>query len=251
MNTFKAYVKKEILEAVRQYKYLIIALGILIFAISDPIMLKLTPLLLKSQPGITVNTDSFMTVKYSLQEFISNLYQLGSMFIVFTICTSIADEISLQKLVFPYSKGASPLFIVLSKFINYSLTVLIMTTAGIFINYYYSSVLFKGSSISVENLFSVSMLLSLYFIFNISLVLFFSSIIKKGLPAGIVTLVIGYAGAAIIKIPKTEEFIPYKLVSDCSALSFNAVTFTIVFTVALTIIFLVAAVYRMNHVEVI
>lgn len=251
MNTFKAYIKKEILEALRQYKYLIIALGIIIFAISDPVMLKLTPLLLKSQPGITINTENFMTIQYSLREFISNLYQLGIMFIVFTVCTDIAEEITLQKLVFPYSKGAEPLFIVLSKFINYSITVLLLTTAGIFINYYYSVILFKGSVISISDLFSASMLLSLYYIFNISLVLFFSSLIKKGLAAGILTLVLGYTSAAIIKIHEIEKFIPYKLVTDCSALNFNNTGFTIIFTFALIIIFIAATVYRMNHVEVI
>lgn len=251
MNTFKAYIKKEILEAFRQYKYLVIAIGILIFAVSDPIMLKAMPLILKSQPGITINAEQYMTIQYSLQEFINNLYQIGVMFVVFTACSSLGEEIAQQKLVFPFSKGASPLFIVLSKFINYSIAVLVLTTGGIFVNYYYSSILFKSSSISMRNLFTVSILLSLYYIFNIALVLFFSSVIKKGLPAGIITIIIGYAGAAVIKIPQVEKYLPYKLINDCSALNFNNSTFTIIFTCILTAIFLSAAVYRMNHVEVI
>lgn len=116
MNTLNCYIRKEILESVRQYKYLIIALGIIIFAISGPIMLKLTPLLIKSQPGISINSNSFMNIQYCLQSFISSLFQISIMFIVFTVCTSIAEELTLQKLVFPCSKGASPMFIVISKF---------------------------------------------------------------------------------------------------------------------------------------
>ncbi|AGK96353.1 hypothetical protein [Clostridium pasteurianum] len=254
MNTFKAYIKKEILEALRQYKYLIIAVGIILFAVSGPIMLKLMPIILKSQSGIdanAINADKLMTIQYCLQSFISSLYQISIMFIVFTVCTSIAEEITLQKLVFPYSKGASPLFIVISKFINYSISVLVLTTVGIFINHYYAGILFKSSDVTTSKLFTVSLLVSLYFIFNIALVLFFSSFIKKSLPAGIVTLVIGYASAVIIKLPQIDKFIPYKLINDSSALTFNDTTFTVFFTAILTGVFLIATVYRMNHVEII
>lgn len=179
----------------RQYKYIIIGLGIIIFAISGPIMLRLTPLLMKSQPGISINTSSFMNIQYCLQSFISSLFQISIMFIIFTVCTSIAEELTLQKLVFPYSKGASPMSIVLTKFINFSVPVIILTTAGIFINHYYAKVLFKSLDVTTIKLLIVSLLISLYFIFNISLVLFFSSIIKKSLPPGILTLVVGYASA--------------------------------------------------------
>ena len=251
MNTFKAYIKKEILEALRQYKYLIIAVGIILFAISGPVMQKLMPIMLKSQPGISIDSEKFMNIQYCLQSFISSLFQISIMFIVFTVCTSIGEEITLQKLVFPYSKGASPLFIVISKFINYSIPVLILTIAGIFINHYYASILFKSSDVAIGKLFTVSLLISLYFIFNISLVLFFSSIIKKSLPAGILTLVIGYAGAAIIQLPHIKNFLPYKLISDSAALTFKDTTFTALFTAVLTVIFLIATVYRMNHIEVI
>lgn len=214
-------------------------------------MQKLMPIMLKSQPGISIDSEKFMNIQYCLQSFISSLFQISIMFIVFTVCTSIGEEITLQKLVFPYSKGASPLFIVISKFINYSIPVLILTIAGIFINHYYASILFKSSDVAIGKLFTVSLLISLYFIFNISLVLFFSSIIKKSLPAGILTLVIGYAGAAIIQLPHIKNFLPYKLISDSAALTFKDTTFTALFTAVLTVIFLIATVYRMNHIEVI
>jgi len=251
MNTFKAYIKKEILESLREYKYLIITLGIIIFAISGPVMVKLMPIILKSQPGIAISSDKFMNIQYCLQSFISSLYQISIMFIVFTVCTSIGEEITLQKLVFPYSKGASPMFIVISKFINYSIPVLLVTTAGIFINHYYSSILFVNLDVETGKLFIVSLLVSLYFIFNISLVLFLSSLIKKSLPAGILTLVIGYVSAAFIKIPQLGKFVPYKLISDSSALTFKETTFTAFFTVVLIVTFIIATVYRMNHIEVI
>jgi len=251
MNTFKAYIKKEILESLREYKYLIITLGIIIFAISGPVMVKLMPVILKSQPGIAISSEKFMNIQYCLQSFISSLYQISIMFIVFTVCTSIGEEITLQKLVFPYSKGASPMFIVISKFINYSVPVLLVTTAGIFINHYYSSVLFINLDVATSKLFIISLFISLYFIFNIALVLFLSSIIKKSLPAGILTLVIGYVSAAFIKIPQLGKFLPYKLISDSSTLTFKETTFTAVFTVVLIVTLIIATVYRMNHVEVI
>jgi ABC-2 type transport system permease protein len=49
MITFKAYFKKEIMESKRQYKYIILAVGIIAFAILDPVMLKLLPKILENQ----------------------------------------------------------------------------------------------------------------------------------------------------------------------------------------------------------
>ena len=49
MRTFKAYFEKEIMESIRQYRYLVLAVGIIVFAILDPLMLKLLPKILANQ----------------------------------------------------------------------------------------------------------------------------------------------------------------------------------------------------------
>jgi ABC-2 type transport system permease protein len=103
MGTFKAYLKKEIVESIRQYKYIVLLVGILFFAISDPIMMKLLPKILKSQTNGDLSSLFVVSPTIVLQNYIKNLFQLGAMFIVFTAAGSLCDEISTQKLVFPYS----------------------------------------------------------------------------------------------------------------------------------------------------
>ena len=48
MQTFKAYFKKEVLEAVRTNKYIILFVGTIFWALLDPLLLKLLPIILES-----------------------------------------------------------------------------------------------------------------------------------------------------------------------------------------------------------
>ena len=251
MWTFKAYFKKETKESIRQYKYIMLAVGILLFALLDPLMLKLLPTLLKNQLPADISTIFVTTQKTAVQSYIKELNQIGLLFIIFIFSGTLSDEIYNQKLVFPYSKWARPGSIVLAKFLNYLIAVCLFTIIGFLLNFYYINILFAKDSLDFMSLIPSIILVIIYFMFNITLTLFFSSILKKGLTGGIITIAVSFASSALSGIDTIGKFIPYKLLNKANEFTFNNSYTTIIFTIILSLTFLVLTILRMNKVEVI
>ena len=251
MGTFKAYFRKEIIESIRQYRYIVLLVGILIFAISDPIMMKLLPKILKSQSGADLSSLFIVTPKAILQKYINDLFQIGAMFIVFTASGSLCREISHQKLVFPYSKGGRPSGIVLSKILHLSITITLITFLGFLINYYYTNILIKGDIVPVSTLMLSAGLISLYYFFNVCLAVFFSSFIKKGIAAGFLVLGIAYFTPLLNGVEILKNFLPYRLVYNASSFIFTDIAKPVIIIILYCIVLISLTIYRMNRVEVI
>jgi ABC-2 type transport system permease protein len=251
MWTFKAYFKKEFFESVRQYKYLMLAAGIMLFALLDPIMLKLLPDILKNQLPADISALFVTTQKTAVQSYIKDLNQIGLLFIIFVFSGTLSDEIYNQKLVFPYSKGAKPGSVVLAKFFNHALAVCIFTAIGFLVNYYYVTILFNKDPLQLSMLLPSIILVMVYFIFNIALTLLFSSLFKRGLVGGLLALVVSFISSTLTGLKSIGEFIPYKLITSANQFSFNGSITTITFTLALSIVFITLTIFRMNKVEVI
>ncbi|MBC8059787.1 MAG: ABC transporter permease [Clostridiaceae bacterium] len=255
MSSYKAYLKKEILESKRQYKYIILAAGFLFFAIFEPIMVKLLPEILKSQ--LTQGSGDIsallppMTRLTGMQNYIKDLFQILTLVIIFTICGGLSDEITTEKLIFPYSKGSLPLGIVLAKLTNYTLAVTSFTFIGFSINYYYSGLLLKGNAVAFSSVLVAATYLSIYYFYTITIILFFSSIIKKGILTGILVLIINYFSVAFIGIKAISKFIPYKLVEGASQFKNLNLTTTIISVIILSLLFISLTIRRMNKVEVV
>jgi ABC-2 type transport system permease protein len=165
-----------------------LAAGIILFAVLDPLMLKLLPSILKNQLSGDLSALFVVTQKSAVQNYIKELNQVGLLFVVFIFSGVLSDEIYNQKLVFPYSKGAKPGSIVLAKFLNYLIIVSILTAIGFFINYYYITILFTKDPIEFTGIFPSITLVCIYYMFTISLTLLLSSLFKRGLAAGIIVL---------------------------------------------------------------
>lgn len=254
MWTFKAYLKKEILESIRQYKYIMLAVGILLFAILDPLILKALPNLIKNQLPADISALFVTTQKTAVQSYIKELNQIGLLFVIFVFSGTLSDEIYNQKLVFPYSKGARPEGIVLAKLLNYIVTVCLLVFIGFSINYYYITVLFDKDPISFTGIIPTIALVCLYYIFSICLTLLFSSIFKKSLVGGIIALAVNLATSALTGIDSLGKFIPYKLINEAGNLISSSnlqSNFTILFTIGLCLACALLSIIRMNKVEVI
>jgi len=255
MPTFKAYFKKEILESITQYKYIILAVSFLFFAISDPIMVKLLPEILKSQ--LTQGSGDInallppITQLTGMQNYIKNLFQIVTLVIIFTTCSGLSDEITTEKLIFPYSKGALPTGIIFAKLINYTLTLTIFTFIGLSVNYYYSGLLLKGNPVDFSFVLSSATFLSIYYFYIITLILFFSSIIKKGVITGIIVLFVNYFSVAFVGIKTVSKYIPYKLVEGASQFKYINLTTTIISVIILSVLFILFTVRRMNKVDIV
>lgn len=253
MSTFNAYFKKEMLESSRQYKYIVLGIGILLFSILDPIMLKLLPVILKSQIPADLSSLMVATEKSGLQNYVKDLFQIGNLFVTLSLMGILSDEINSQKLVLPCSKGCGEWGIVLSKTIHYSLVVIIFIFIGFSINFYYCSLLFSGDSVSLGTVMYSAILVSLYYAFNISMIVFLSSIFKKGIAAGIAALVISYFMPLLINIKAIAKFVPYTLMSRANSFTAdrNGLLITVLVTALYIIVLNAAAVYKLKRTEIV
>lgn len=248
MGTFRAYFKKEMLESSRQYKYIILGAGIILFAILDPIMLKLLPEIMKGQLKGDLSSLFTMTRKAALQNYIKDLFQIGNLFVIFSLCGTLSDEISSQKLVFPYSKNADSFQMILAKFIHYFFAVCLFVFAGFSLNYYYANLLFKGDTVSFANVMISACLIIMYYSINISLTIFFSSLFKKGIAAGMASAVICYLTIPLSEIKPIQNYLPYKFIQ--TATTFEGAQILLIMTgVLYCILFCILSAFRMNKVQ--
>lgn len=251
MRTFKSYFKKEIMESLRQYRYITLGVGILIFAILDPIMLKLLPSILKNQIPGDITSLFNITPAYAIANYIKDLVNIGNLFVIFTLGGILSDEIHGQKLVFPYSSGSTPVGIVIAKVTHYVLAVTIFTFIGFLTAYYYIGILFTGDMLSLAGVMKSAALMSLYYTFNITLVTLVSSFVKKGIAAGFTALILNFIAMAAVKLKGIEKFIPYKLVEKANLMTLEGTGITICTVMAVSIVFVIITIYRMNRAEVI
>lgn len=251
MATFNAYLKKEIMESSRQYRYLVLAIGILLFAILDPLMLKLLPMLVKGQLPVDISALMVITPKSVMINYIKDLYQMGGIFIVFTLGGILSDEVTSQKLVFPYSMGSSPAGIVLAKSVHYALTIVILTFLGFIICYNYSGVLFTGESIEFLEVMHSAILMSIFLMFLMTLTIFLSSLVKKGITAGFISLAISFLMPTVSGLDGVGNFIPYKLIQGADEFSMNNMAVTVIFVLVLCVAFIILTIRRMEKIEVI
>jgi len=251
MRTFNSYFKKEIMESLRQYRYITLGVGILVFAILDPLMLKLLPTILKDQIPGDVSSLFNVTPSYAVINYIKDLVNIGNLFVIFTLGGILSEEIHSQKLVFPYSSGSKPSGIVLAKVIHYILVVTIFTFLGFLIAYYYIGILIKGDMPTFTGVMKSATLLSFYFGFNISLVVFLSSFVKKGIAASFIVLLSNFVAMGAVKLKVIGKYMPYKLIEKANLMSFEDAGITISFICIVSMIFILITILRMSKVEVI
>ena len=78
MPSLRAYIKKEVLEGIRTYKFLILIAGILFFAVLDPVVMKLLPEILKNQlGGLDVSAMVDFSQRGVMNSHLKNIFQMS------------------------------------------------------------------------------------------------------------------------------------------------------------------------------
>jgi ABC-2 type transport system permease protein len=254
MRSFKAYFKKEILESVRTNKYLILFIGIVFWALLDPLMLKLLPLLMKNYlpPDIAVMFSTF-TRDTAFQTFLNDLFQIGTLFIAFTLMGLLSNEVSLKKLVFPYSRGANPAGVVLAKYIHYTVTISLFILIAFLTNYFYINRLFTGGILSIGIVLKSSLLYILYYSVLLSILLYLSSLLKRGIIAGITVLVLGYTLSIFNQFKVVRAYLPNYLLLKAADIGYifdNSLISTVIISFCIIILLIFLSILRMKKIDV-
>jgi ABC-2 type transport system permease protein len=254
MRSFKAYFKKEILESIRTNKYLILFIGIVFWALLDPLMLKLLPLLMKNYlpPDIAVMFSTF-TRDTAFQTFLKDLFQIGTLFIAFTLMGLLSNEVSLKKLVFPYSRGANPAGVVLAKYIHYTVTISLFILIAFLTNYFYINRLFTGGILSIGIVLKSSLLYILYYSVLLSILLYLSSLLKRGIIAGITVLVLGYTLSIFNQFKVVRAYLPNYLLLKAADIGYifdNSLISTVIISFCIIILLVFFSILRMKKIDV-
>ncbi|MBM3701380.1 MAG: ABC transporter permease [Actinobacteria bacterium] len=254
MRSFKAYFKKEILESVRGNKYLILFVGTIFWALMDPLMLKLLPLILKNYlPADLIVLFSTFNRDTAFQTFLNDLFQIGTIIIALTLMGLLSNEVSLKKLVFPYSRGASPAGVVLAKYIHYTITISLFILIAFLTNYFYINRLFTGGMLSIEIALKSSLLYILYYSVLLSILLYFSSLFKRGLIAGISVLVLGYSLSIFNQFETIRVYLPNYLLfkaADIGHIFDNSLIPTVIISFCIIILLVFFSILRMKKIDV-
>ena len=254
MQTFKAYFKKEIMESLRTHKYIILAAGFILWALLNPLMLKLLPVLLKSSiPAEMISQITDITRVGAFQNLLGQIFQVSTLFIAFSLMNTLSGEVAKKKLVFPYSRGASPGGIVLAKYFHYFAAISIIILVAFLSGYFYIIALFpKGGTLELNSVLRSALLFVIFYAFVLAMLLFFSSIVKKSIISGLSTLAITYLLSIFNQFNHIRKYFPNYLIFKSS----DAVTFDVslipalLITIGLITLLVYLAVLRMKRVEV-
>lgn len=252
-NSFKTYVKKEIIEGMRTKKFLVLAIGVLFFALSDPIMLKLMPEILKNEmQGADLSMLFELSQKAALDSYTSNLFQLSTLIIVLSMMGIITKERSDKTLTIPVSMGCSINGIVLAKLLVYGIFIILINVIGMLIAFYYSGIIF---GFTYGSLFAAAVsgaVYGLFFVFALSVLILASSFAKKSFLAVTVTLLLIYLMPLASNFDAVKRYLPVNLLTEANyfadILSKNMIV-SLICTVTLTVIFSVLSVFKLERVE--
>lgn len=250
MKTFKAYIYKEYVESYKQSRYILLAVGLVLFALLDPILLKLLPQILSGQANIEM-PENAISPAFALSNYIKDLHQIGFLFVIFSFAGTLLGEVKYQKLVFPLSKGARPNEIVLAKVAHYSLAVAAMMAVGLVLNYFYVWFLFGKPDLEMWKLVYPFVALNLYYWFYLSIALVLSSILKKTSTVGIIILLLSFfVGIIGPFIKAVKDFMPHNLVNSAYSYSFENAGWSVLIAIVLIVSMVYLSILRMNRIEV-
>lgn len=237
MNSLKAYFWKETLEIIRTKRYIVFGVVFLFFAFLDPIMIKLLPEILKSQSSASLESFGFTsTVASAMSTYAKDMFQTITIVVALSLMGLTAGERKDKTLVLPKLAGLDVTGVVVSKLIVNSVIVVVFTVLGFLLAFAYSSVIFPAQNgVVLKNFFLSSLIFGVHFIYITSLCIFFGTIKSSKVFAGIMTIVVSYAGALFALIPNIKEYLPNYLIEagskfkpDVNSLKSIAVTFVIV-----------------------
>lgn len=250
MKTFKAYIYKEHIEAIKQSRYIILAAGILLFAILDPIMLKMMPIIIQSQANVEIPNmaiDSSMAIS----NYIKDLHQIGFIFVIFSFAGTLLGEIRNQRLIFPYSKGAVPSEIIFAKITHYAVTLALLTLVGLLINYFYVWYLFSEPALSLWKIIYPLVAINLYYWVFLSIALLLSSFFKKTSSVGITVLLFSYfVGVVSLIWFAGKDYLPGRLIDSAYNYTFDGTLGIFAISIITISIFIYLSTMRMSRVEV-
>ncbi len=244
---------KEMRYGIRNSKLLILAAGFFFFALLDPLMLKVVlPMALKSQfPNLPMEALEAMIQSSqvsSIQNYMNDIFEMGTLITAFTLCGIIAQEIRDRTWIFPLCSGKRFGGILAGKFMVFGIAIMLISTAALFTNALYSGLLMGFELDSWLPILKGGLLQGLYMVFVLSCLMAFGALLKRPIATGISALILAYGSTALGELFDVSEYLPGGLLNEAMNLSEKASS-TLPITVLISLA-VIAALYGLTLVRV-
>ncbi len=201
--------KKEILEQIRTYRFLIVAGIFLFFGLTTPLTIKYMPEIIKMAGSSLEIALPPPTAAQSLTEFSTTILQIGILVLILVGMGSIANEYKNGTALLTLSKPVTRAAFVSAKAAALSLNMVVSLLISAMVCYAYTVWLIGGTDLGAFMVQNV--LLALFLVFCLSLTLMFSCLFRSGLAAGGVAMATIIILSILASFPKIGNYLPGKL----------------------------------------
>jgi ABC-2 type transport system permease protein len=221
MSAFSTVLKKELVEAYRSKKLLILLIVFTFVSVSSPILAKLIPSLIKTIPntGITINLPA-ATWKDSIDQFIKNLAQFDFIVIIFMFAGIIAEEKNKKTLELVLTKPIPRTSFVLAKFFSSTLCVQFVFAVSAVVFYFYTLSLL--GPFSIINFIWLCLFVLIFLTLTLSVTIFFSVLTNNQVAAAGISFLASILFTTIINYIKVlADYSPSYIISNYKTLMEN------------------------------
>lgn len=199
-----AFLKKEFKAVFRTYRFWVIPLVLMFFALMSAPTAKFTPDLLKSAlpQGMSFKMPA-PTLVDAFTQWFKNLSQIGVLAIILLTMGLMAEEKTSGTILLIVTKPVSRANVVVSKFVAQASWLAVSFAAAAVVCYLYSAALFK---FDLAGAFVWGNLLFLgYFVLVVAITIFFSTVLKNQIAAGGLALVTVTGLSLVAALSKTFD----------------------------------------------
>ncbi len=238
-------IKKEWLFAIRNGRLFILLMSFMFLAILTPVMLKvILPEILKWQfPTISpADLSAMINASHltSIQGYMSDVFELGLIIIVFSLCGILAQELRVNTFVLPLISGNKLTHMLAAKLSVFGITLMIIVFLALLINYAYSGILFEFY-VTFHDVAIAGLLQGLYMIYVMANLIMWGALLKKALPAGFMTLVAAYLLHAMGGLLNIHRYLPSGLIHFSSNFQFELLP--LITSVSITLITMIVMMF--------
>ncbi|MGG6849343.1 UNVERIFIED_CONTAM: ABC transporter permease subunit [Streptococcus canis] len=215
MRSIVTLTRKELLEALRKHKLLVMITIFVLIGLMSPIGTKYLGEILKEllPSGYVLKVREASEIEAYFQ-FFKNISQIGLIVLIITTSGLMADELEKRTIVNVLSKGVKREYIIVSKFISSLIVWLISYIISIVIFEYYTS-LFWGNEISLSVIMYSNLLVFSYGALIISLNIFLGIISKNKILTIVGCFIFSLIQMFIAIFPEISKLLPISLLSQC------------------------------------
>ncbi len=207
--------RKELLEQWRTYRFLIVAVVLVFFGLTSPLLARYTPELMKSVPGVPPELAAVIpppTVADAVGQYVKNLAQFGILLALFIPMAAVAQEKERGTAAMVLSKPVRRSSFLFAKFVALALVFLAGLLLAALAAYYYTGVLFQW--LDVGPYAALNGLLFVYLLFFMTLSLLASTLARTQFAAVGMALVFFILEAIVAAaIPALGRYMPGALIS--------------------------------------